>query len=69
MVSALLRIYLKQNATYQGKSIHEAVLELLRDSNIRGATLLRGIEGYGTDGKIHTVNYPPLKWQACKCLS
>ncbi len=55
MPSALLRIYLKQNATYQGKSAHEAVLELLRDSGIRGATLLRGIEGYGKDGKIHTL--------------
>ncbi|AKB16998.1 MULTISPECIES: DUF190 domain-containing protein [unclassified Methanosarcina] len=55
MSSALLRIYLKQNSTYHGKSIHEAVLELLRDSGIIGATLLRGIEGYGTDGKIHTL--------------
>ena len=34
--------------------------ELLRDSNIRGATLLRGIEGYGTDGKIHTLKI--LEW-------
>jgi len=50
MSSALLRIYLKQNATY-GKSVHEAVLKLLRDSGISGATLLRGIKGYGTNGK------------------
>ena len=55
MSVALLRIYLKQNSTYHGKSVHEAVLELLRDSGISGATLLRGIEGYGTDGKIHTL--------------
>ena len=60
MSSALLRIYLKQNTTYYGKSVHEAVLELLRDSGIRGATLLRGIEGYGTDGKIHTLKI--LEW-------
>ncbi|AAM03653.1 TPA: DUF190 domain-containing protein [Methanosarcina acetivorans] len=55
MQSALLRIYLKQNVTYHGKSVHEAILELLRDSGISGATLLRGIEGYGADGKIHTL--------------
>lgn len=56
MSSALLRIYLKQNATYHGKSVHEKVIEFLRDSGINGSTLLRGIEGYGTDKKIHTVN-------------
>lgn len=55
MKFVLLRIYLKQNSTYHGKSVHEAVFELLRDSGISGATLLRGIEGYGEDGKIHTL--------------
>ena len=55
MPSALLRIYLKQNSTYHGKSVHEAVLKFLLDSGIRGATLLRGIEGYGADRKIHTL--------------
>ncbi|MFZ2498114.1 DUF190 domain-containing protein [Methanosarcina sp.] len=55
MSSALLCIYLKQTSTQHGKSVHKAVLELLRDSDISGATLLRGIEGYGTDGKIHTL--------------
>ena len=60
MKSALLRIYLKQNSTCHGKSVHEAVLELLRDSGVSGATLLRGIEGYGTDGKIHTLKI--LEW-------
>ncbi|WP_440946236.1 DUF190 domain-containing protein [Methanosarcina sp. T3] len=62
MQSALLRIYLKQNATYHGKSVHEAVLELLRDSGIGGATLLRGIEGYGEDGKIHTLKILNLSY-------
>ncbi|MDY9926593.1 DUF190 domain-containing protein [Methanosarcina sp.] len=51
---------LKQNSTYHGKSVHEAVLKLLRDSSISGATLLRGIEGYETDGKIHTLKI--LEW-------
>ena len=55
MPFALLRIYLKQNATYHGKSVHVKVLEFLRDSGISGATLLRGVEGYGTDRKIYTV--------------
>lgn len=55
MPSALLRIYLKQNATFHDKSIHEKVIEFLLDSGIKGATLLRGIEGYGADKKIHTI--------------
>lgn len=55
MPSALLRIYLKQNSTFHEKSIYEKVIEFLLDSGINGATLLRGIEGYGADKKIHTI--------------
>ncbi|AKB26555.1 hypothetical protein MSMTP_3086 [Methanosarcina sp. MTP4] len=55
MKSAILRIYLKDSSTYHGKSVHKTVLEFLRDSGIKGATLLRGIEGYGTDGKIRSL--------------
>jgi len=55
MPSALLRIYLKQNATFHDESIYEKVIEFLLDSGINGATLLRGIEGYGADKKIHTI--------------
>jgi PII-like signaling protein len=55
MKSVILRIYLKDSSTYHGKSVHETVLEFLRDSGIRGATLLRGIEGYGADGKIRSL--------------
>ncbi|WP_292486590.1 DUF190 domain-containing protein [Methanohalobium sp.] len=52
----ILRIYMNQSDTYKGKTSHDAVLEYLKDSGIAGATVIHGIEGYGTHNEIHTAN-------------
>lgn len=56
MTSAILRIYLSENDCCDGKPAHESILEFMRDSNISGATVLHGIEGYGVHSKIHTTS-------------
>ncbi|WP_135609639.1 DUF190 domain-containing protein [Methanococcoides sp. AM1] len=56
MTSAILRIYLSENDCCDGKPAHEMILEFMRDSNISGATVLHGIEGYGVHSKIHTTS-------------
>ncbi|KGK98201.1 hypothetical protein LI82_10800 [Methanococcoides methylutens] len=56
MTSAILRIYLNENDYCDGKPAHEKILEFMRDSNISGATVLHGIEGYGVHSKIHTTS-------------
>lgn len=50
---ALLRIYTSERETWQGKSLHSALLEAARDRDLAGATVLRGVEGFGADQRIH----------------
>jgi len=50
-----LRIYIGESDKYQGKSMHTAIVEMLRREGYAGATVLRGIEGYGRGSRLHTA--------------
>jgi PII-like signaling protein len=50
-----LAIYIGDSDRYHGKPLHLAILELLRQEGIAGATVLHGIEGYGSSRRIHTA--------------
>ncbi len=56
MNSLILRIYISENDSCKGMAAHEKIIELMRDKKIAGATVLHGMEGYGTHSKIHTSN-------------
>ena len=45
-----LRIYLTESSRIDGKPATEAILELCKDSGLRGVSVLRGIEGLGEHG-------------------
>lgn len=49
----LLRLLFTERDRYQGKPLHEAVLDKCRDLKIAGATVFRGLEGYGDTAEIH----------------
>ncbi len=63
MNSLILRIYISENDSCKGMAAHEAIIELMRDKKIAGATVLHGIEGYGMHSKIHTSNILRLESQ------
>jgi CBS domain-containing protein len=48
-----VRIYLSEGDRVGGKPLHLAILELLRAENAQGATVIRGVEGFGATGQIH----------------
>lgn len=48
-----VRIYVNENDKAGWKPLHYAILELLRRENAQGATVLRGVEGFGAGGVIH----------------
>ncbi|MGC3996425.1 MAG: DUF190 domain-containing protein [Anaeromyxobacter sp.] len=50
-----VRIYVNQDDRTGGKPVDAAVLNLLRAENAHGATVLRGVEGFGATGQIHTA--------------
>ncbi len=50
----LMRIHLGERDRYQGKPLYQAIVELLRQRQFAGATVFRGIMGFGASAKLHT---------------
>jgi PII-like signaling protein len=50
----LLRIYLGEQDSWHGRPLYQAIVERLRERGIAGATVLRGIEGFGAKQHLHT---------------
>lgn len=50
----LLRIFIGESDKYAGKPLYEWLVETAREEGLAGATVLRGIMGYGGRSRIHT---------------
>ena len=50
----LLRIFIGESDKYEGKPLYEWIIQKARENGIAGATILRGIEGFGAHSRIHT---------------
>jgi hypothetical protein len=51
----LLRIFIGESDSYDGKALYEYIVYKARELHIAGATVIRGIMGYGANSKIHTA--------------
>ena len=51
----LLRIVVGEADTYKGKPIYEQIVVKARELNLAGATVVRGIMGFGGSSRIHTA--------------
>lgn len=49
----MLRIHFGEDDKWDGKPLHEAIFAKCKELGIAGATVYRGIEGYGTSTRIH----------------
>ncbi len=49
----LLRIHVSEGDRYQGKPLYEAIVTRCRELKIAGATVFRGLEGYGESAEMH----------------
>jgi uncharacterized protein len=49
----LLRLHFGEGDRYNGKPLYEAIVERCRALKIAGATVFRGLEGYGESAEIH----------------
>ena len=49
----MMRIYIGENDKWNGKPLHEAIVDGLRAHEIAGVTVYRGILGYGANRRIH----------------
>src|ERR1051326_2684071 len=49
----MLRLHFSESDKYHGKPLYEAIVQTCRDLSIAGATVFRGLEGYGETAEIH----------------
>jgi len=49
----LLRIHISEGDRFQGKPLYQAIVAKCREMQIAGATVFRGLEGYGESAEMH----------------
>lgn len=50
----LMRIHIGESDKWEGHSLYEAIIKMLRTENFSGVTVLRGIGGYGSSSRYHS---------------
>ena len=53
----LLRIFIGENDHYRGRPLYEQIVLKAREMNLAGATVVRGIMGFGADSRLHTSKF------------
>ncbi|GIW72280.1 MAG: hypothetical protein KatS3mg102_1822 [Planctomycetota bacterium] len=51
----LLRIFVGESDRWEGRPLFEAIVRRAREHGLAGATVLRGLEGFGAHSRIHTA--------------
>ncbi len=52
---SLLRIFIGESDKYEGMPLYEWIVRKAREHGLGGATVLRGIEGFGAHSRVHTT--------------
>lgn len=55
-----LTVYTGDSSRYEHKVLYRAIVEVLLEEGISGATVVHGIEGYGAHKHIHTARIVDL---------
>jgi len=50
----LLRIYIAEGDRYEHRPLYEALVDMLRKEGFAGATVLRGVSGFGAHSVYHS---------------
>jgi len=50
----LMRIHIGESDKWHGQCLHDAIVQLLRKEGFSGATVLRGVSGFGGSSVYHT---------------
>lgn len=51
----LLRIFIGESDRWEGRPLYQAIVRRLREEGLAGATVIRGIEGFGAHSHLHTA--------------
>jgi hypothetical protein len=50
----LVRIFIGESDRWHGRPLYQAIVERAREEGLAGATVTRGIEGFGAKSHLHT---------------
>jgi len=53
--SKILKIYISEDSKYKGHNLYHALVLKFKEIGMAGVTVIRGIEGYGQDGRLHST--------------
>lgn len=59
-IARRLRIYIGESDHWQGKSLYHAIVLKAKELDLAGATVFRGLMGYGANSRIHTAKIVDL---------
>ncbi|MDQ7054687.1 MAG: DUF190 domain-containing protein [candidate division KSB1 bacterium] len=51
----LLRIFIGEADRYEGKPLYHALVEKAREMGMAGATVIRGVMGFGAHSRLHSA--------------
>ncbi len=51
----LLRIFIGEADRYEGKPLYQALVEKAREMGMAGATVIRGVMGFGAHSRLHSA--------------
>ena len=51
----LLRVFIGENDRHEGMPLYEWIVRQAREQGLAGATVLRGLEGFGAKSRLHTA--------------
>ena len=50
----LVRIFIGESDRWHGRPLYQAIVQRVREEGLAGATVVRGIEGFGANSHLHT---------------
>jgi PII-like signaling protein len=56
MPGQLLRIFVNERDTWHGAPLYCAIVDMLKREQVAGASVFRGVEGFGAHREIHAAN-------------
>jgi hypothetical protein len=53
--AVLLRVFIGESDRWQHRALYEAIVLKAREAGLAGATVLRGVMGFGRSSRLHTA--------------
>lgn len=51
----LLRVFIGESDRWEGQPLYEAIVQAARRQGLAGATVFKGVEGFGAHSRVHTT--------------